>query len=396
MRLRFALKLLWVNLSIFVFGMVFLEFAAYLYYAARVAVSGSGDEVAAWVDTIPTDAYPDRAWLMTGFRENVEAQGGTQWAPYVAWREKPFSGRYVNLDVNGLRHTWNAQSTQPVKIWMFGASTMWGTGARDDYTIPSALSKMLAKVFPSRIQVTNYGTTGYVSTQEIIYMLRELQQGRRPDIAIFYDGYSDTFAAFQNRTAGVPQNENNRIREFNILSRSRTRDFFWEVLKRSNLYNLMEGVHTKLLGTKPLPPLSPEMQSQLVVGVLQNYSMNKTIVELIAEKMGFLPLFYWQPTPYTRTNRNDFEESWVKDPAQKHFFEDAYAAVRRSPLETNGSFHDISDVFEGYVGTLYIDYAHITERGNEIIARRMFQDVGPLVAREIARRQSQAGGLIQR
>lgn len=78
------------------------------------------------------------------------------------------------------------------------------------------------------------------------------------------------------------------------------------------------------------------------------------------------------------------------------FFDDVYAAVRRSPLETNGSFHDISDIFQGYVGTLYIDYAHITERGNEIIARRMFQDVRPLVAREIARRQSQAGGLIQR
>ena len=267
---------------------------------------------------------------------------------------------------------------------------MWGTGARDDYTIPSALSKMLAQVFPSRVRVTNFGQGGYVNTQEMILLFRELQRGSRPDILIFYDGYNDTFAAFQNRAAGMPQNENKRIQEFNILNRSRTRDFFWEVLKRSNLYNLMEGVHTKLFGTKPLPPLSPEMQSQLVVGVLKNYSMNKTIVEAVAEKMGFLPVFYWQPTPYTRTNRNDFEESWLKDPAQEHFFDDVYAAVRRSPLETNGSFHDISDIFQGYVGTLYIDYAHITERGNEIIARRMFQDVRPLVAREIARRQSQA------
>ena len=178
---------------------------------------------------------------------------------------------------------------------------MWGTGARDDYTIPSALSKMLAQVFPSRVRVTNFGQGGYVNTQEMILLFRELQRGSRPDILIFYDGYNDTFAAFQNRAAGMPQNENKRIQEFNILNRSRTRDFFWEVLKRSNLYNLMEGVHTKLFGTKPLPPLSPEMQSQLVVGVLKNYSMNKTIVKAVAEKMGFLPVFYWQPSPYTRT-----------------------------------------------------------------------------------------------
>ena len=130
--------------------------------------------------------------------------------------------------------------------------------------------------------------------------------------------------------------------------------------------------------------------------MLQCYTVNKEIIEAAGEKMQFTSLFFWQPTPYTRTNRNDFEESWLKDPAQRRFIEDAYAAIRRSPLETSASFHDISNVFQGYAGTLYMDSAHVTERGNEIIARRMFQDVAPLVAREVARRQSQAGDLIQR
>jgi lysophospholipase L1-like esterase len=391
--LGFALKLVWVNLSILVFGVIFLELGAYMYYMARSAVSLPSDEAAAWVDTIPADAYPDRTWLTTGFHE-TSGPGG-QWAPYVAWRGKPFSGRYVNVDVNGLRHTWNMQATQPLEIYVFGGSTLWGQGARDDYTIPSALSKMLAEVFPSRVRVTNFGQLGYVNTQEMIALFRELQHGSRPDIAIFYDGYNDTFAAFQNRVAGVPQSEQNRIKEFNILNRSRSRDLYWEVLKRSNLYNLMEGVHTKLFGTKPLPPLSPEMQNQLAADVLQNYSMNKTIIESVAQTTGFISCFYWQPTPYTRPNRNRFEESWLRDAAQELFFEEVYAAVRRSSLETNASFHDISDVFQGHEGTLYIDEAHTTERGNEIIARRIFQDVAPLVAREIARRQSKTGGLIQ-
>ena len=309
-------------------------------------------------------------------------------------RGKPFSGRYVSVDVNGLRHTWNMPATRPLEIYVFGGSTMWGQGARDDYTIPSALSKMLAEVFPSRVRVTNFGQLGFVNTQEMISLFRELQRGSRPDIVIFYDGYNDTFAAFQNQVARVPQNEGHRIKEFNILNRSRSRDFYWEVLKRSNIYNLMEGAHTKLFGTKPLPALSPEKQSQLVTDVLQNYSMNKTIVELVGEKIGFISCFYWQPTPHTRENRNHFEELWLRDRAQGSFFEDVYAAVKRSPLETNVSFHDISDVFRGHEGTLYIDEAHTTERGNEIIARRMFQDVAPLVARQIAPRQSQTEVLI--
>jgi hypothetical protein len=393
MRFRFALKLVCLNLSLLVSGVILLELGAYVYYMARVAMSG--DEIAAMVDTIPNDAYPDRAWLMSGLREQIGG-GVIQWAPYVGWRHKPFSGRYVNLDVHGLRRTWNLPATQSVEIYMFGGSTMWGQGARDDYTIPSALSKMLAQIFPSRVRITNFGQLGYVNTQEMIFLFRELQHGSRPSIVIFYDGYNDTYAAFQNREAGVPQNEQIRIREFNILNRSRTPDFFWEVLKRSNLYNLIEGAHTKLFRTKPLPLLLPETQSQLVADVLQNYSMNKTIIEAVANNTGFVPLFYWQPTPYTRANRNRFEESWLRDPAEGLFFKDVYAAVRHSPLETNASFHDIGDVFQGFEGTLYIDFAHTTERGNEIIARRMLQDVVPLVARQIARQESQTEGLIRR
>src|SRR3954451_8179244 len=120
---------------------------------------------------------------------------------------------------------------------MFGGSTLCGIGARDHYTIPSFLSKMLTQAFPERIRVTNYGTTGFVNTQEMILLIRELQRGCRPQIVIFYDGYNDTFSAFQNRIAGIPLNEDNRVAEFNILQSSRTRDLFLAALKRSNIYN---------------------------------------------------------------------------------------------------------------------------------------------------------------
>ena len=72
---------------------------------------------------------------------------------------------------------------------MFGGSTMWGAGARDDYTIPSFLSKMLTQAFPGRIRVVNYGRSGFVSTQERILLFQALQHGCRPQIAIFYPGF---------------------------------------------------------------------------------------------------------------------------------------------------------------------------------------------------------------
>jgi hypothetical protein len=269
---------------------------------------------------------------------------------------------------------------------MFGGSTMWGVGARDDYTIPSFLSKRLAQAFPGRVHVVNYGTTGFVSTQEMMLLLRELQRGCRPRIAIFYDGYNDTFSAFQNRVAGITLNEQNRAAEFNILQSHRTRDLFTAALKKSNIYNAIHDIHEELFRKKQLPALPAKTENDLTSGVLKYYKANSDIIEAIGEKMGFSALFYWQPTPYTRSNRTQFEESWLKDRAQQEFFSEVYANIKNFRLPARTSFHDISDVFEGYDGTLYMDFAHTTERGNRIIAGRIFRDVAPLVEREIARR----------
>ena len=127
---------------------------------------------------------------------------------HVYWRRAPISGKYVNIDADGLRKTWNPPGLpeQPIRIFMFGGSTTWGTGSRDEYTIPSQLSKILAQRFGPRVEVVNYGEGGYVNTQELIRFLKEIERGNVPQIAIFYDGYNDVFSAFQNGIGGIPQN----------------------------------------------------------------------------------------------------------------------------------------------------------------------------------------------
>ena len=319
-RLRLILKLLWVSLSFFVFIIISLELGAYLYYTVSTAISKLNDPVAVRVNAIPADAYEDRSWLLVGLRE---PRNELQWEPYTYWRRQPFSGSYVNIDDNGRRHTWNLPAHQPVNIYMFGGSTLWGIGARDDYTIPSFLSKMLTQAFPERIRVTNYGTTGFVNTQEMILLIRELQRGCRPQIVIFYDGYNDTFSAFQNRIAGIPLNEDNRVAEFNILQSSRTRDLFLAALKRSNIYNIIRDIYKKSFEPKQLQqlPSSPsKMENKLIVDVLNYYTTNNNIIEAIGGKMQFSPVFYWQPTPYTRVNRNRFEDNGLQIVRKRSFF----------------------------------------------------------------------------
>src|SRR5689334_20260220 len=79
-RFQSVLKLIWVNLSIFVFIIIFLELGAYLYYTVNTAISKLNDPVAARVNTIPADAYEDRSWLLIGLREPRDE---LQWEPYT-------------------------------------------------------------------------------------------------------------------------------------------------------------------------------------------------------------------------------------------------------------------------------------------------------------------------
>lgn len=143
-----------------------------------------------------------------------------QWHPYVLWRRRPFTGRYINVDAAGRRRTWNreAPGDRPTEIVAFGGSTLWGNGARDENTIPSYVSRLLDES-GHRTRVTNYGELGFVSTQNLVSLMLELQAGRVPGVVFCYDGVNDVVATLQSREAGLPQLSNRLSSTMNRLYR---------------------------------------------------------------------------------------------------------------------------------------------------------------------------------
>src|SRR5262249_55880433 len=147
-----------------------------------------------------------------------------RWEPYVYFRERPLAGQTINISAEGLRATWTAPAvtgpagaqTRPFKLLLLGGSSLWGFGARDDHTIPSLLARALHDRGEA-VEIRNLAEIGYVSTQELIALVRELQAGYRPDLVLFYDGVNDTTSALLEGEAGVSTNEVNRRREFNLL-----------------------------------------------------------------------------------------------------------------------------------------------------------------------------------
>ena len=94
-----------------------------------------------------------------------------------------------------------------LSIWMFGGSTMANLETSDENTISNSLCKNLN--FKSSI--LNLGVGGFHSELEIIKFINLTKmnsissKNTKPDIAIFYDGYNDSYRVLMNsRWSGLP------------------------------------------------------------------------------------------------------------------------------------------------------------------------------------------------
>jgi hypothetical protein len=163
------------------------------------------------------ESYKGASWFREYTKEASRAFFKVKWSPYVYWKTEPFKGKYISINNDSSRKTWSPpiDSAKPIyHIFMFGGSTLWGWGARDDYTIPSLVAKILHTKYDMQAKITNFGELGYISTQEAIRYMQELQHHNIPQLVIFYDGLNDVFAALQNGAAGIPHNEFKREKEF--------------------------------------------------------------------------------------------------------------------------------------------------------------------------------------
>jgi lysophospholipase L1-like esterase len=335
------------------------------------------------------DGYGNAEWAVEYFNE-ANSMPLYTWHSYVYWRATPFKGKYTNIDEEGIRHTWNGtnkeESTKSFRIFMFGGSTMWGSGARDEETIPSFLAKTLRECGLSA-EVTNFGIGGYITTQEVISLLRELQRRNMPDLVVFYDGANDVFSTFQNKgMAGIPQNEYNRQREFNLLRpemiRRLQKEALLETFLNSSTYQILRSLLRRVTGRDLLhvewnPSVYPPL-NQVASEVVRVYDWNITLVRTLGQAYGFKTLFYWQPIVSTKDKPTQYEQEIAQGVSLGDYYE-ATTTMLKAQLSEVDTFHDISRVFNGDPKPYFVDTVHMTGGGNEIVARRMLKEVVPMV-----------------
>jgi hypothetical protein len=155
--------------------------------------------------TYPNYRDYDPEVALSIFKEEAEIK--TAYMPFTAYRRKGFKGTAVNVsDEHGFRRSINEALDN--SVWFLGGSTMWGTGAMDEATIPSLFAELTGK------NVSNLGEGGYSSFQELIQLQILLANGYSPAHVLFYDGVNDGYYSCRKNEPLPTHNYRSRYKQY--------------------------------------------------------------------------------------------------------------------------------------------------------------------------------------
>ena len=336
-------------------------------------LSISGDQR----QTLPV--YKDLPWQADYWSEHKKVNR-THFEPYFLWRREQFSGKYINIDSDGVRQTTNKgdPSENDLKIFMFGGSTMWGTGVPDQYTIPSFLQSTLGGGY----DVCNYGEAGYVSTQELNYLLHQLALNNIPDFVIFYDGVNDGYAGAYS--PAIPRNPQElRTRDIKLrINNKHNYNILSQLFEESN-YKKLLGYFTEQQGHQKWDEkvrVTLEVNSKEVIDIYETHIKQ---VNALAKEYGFQPFFFWQPNLFTGTRKLFPHEKKIVENASPVWFKSQqlvykYAKEKFLDREDENIFF-LGNIFDELEEPLYIDWCHVGPNGNKIIANQIHQRIGKIL-----------------
>ncbi len=333
--------------------------------------------------------YARQAW--TGrFVADQDAIGSARvrYEPFTVWRRPPYASETVNVGPDRQRVVPGSDCTPGArKIWFFGGSSMWGTSSPDWATIPALFRAEMHERTTAPLCVRNFGESAWSSTQEVIALVKALQRGELPDVAVFYDGANDLNFAFEN---GDPYGHAQFAIVRRQFDRSRRSRGGGRGVERSPSELLRWFAPNLAARVDQAWPVAPEQAAghrldpgELAAEAVRVLRLNREVVRALASRFGFEVHFFWQP--YLVAGRKPLApgEEQMMASARRYRpgflsmveFANALVASGQAPDET-----DLSRVFEGTTEQVYTDPVHVTPRGNELVVRAMVRAIGEKIA----------------
>lgn len=329
---------------------------------------------------VDSPAMANDAWRFRYFAD-LQRTGGTYW-PFTEQRPTDFSSPYLHIR-NWQRRTWRAPdlTADAPNLWMFGGSTTFGEGQRDDATIASWLAR-LAAADGLPVRIDNYGQRGWTHFQEMILYEQQLAQRPDPDLAVFYDGVNELSAQSQ-LTEAVPAGTSTAQMAERVGSAGTKTEFVQQQQGSSDLagdawfaYSEHSLVHKVAHLVRPTaasaaegPPdkIGPpperdrlgtvyDITDQDGIDAAAVYRRGQTLSLDLSADHGVEPFFFWQPVAYDGR------------PQQL-----ARARLRPPTVNVSDALDNRPDV--------YIDGAHTNETGARLVAEALWLRIEPAVRR---------------
>lgn len=292
------------------------------------------------------------------------AQLKLQVLPYYHWRKMPFQGNSIQIDNHLIRKTIKNPHPLAKKVFLFGGSTLWGTGVPDQYTIPSLVQTLLGPGY----DVYNFGETAFVSAQELNLLLEQLSNGFIPDLVIFYDGANDTYAGLY--APGRPRHPQFRGEDYQ--SKEELSYLINKIIEKTNYIALTERY--KIWRKKDLQSvwdqnIAPNLEKN-ALETIKHYSHFIKQVNALGKAYGFEVHYFWQPTLILGNKPLAASEQEIlatTSPALVSSYQQMYK-MAKTELQKEKNFHYIAEIFNETTEPLYFDCHHMGPKGNQLVA----------------------------
>ncbi len=298
--------------------------------------------------------------------------------PFTQFRERPFSGRFVNVSEAGYRVSKNQGPWPPdpgvYNVFVFGGSTTFGYGVPDTQTVASYLQEDLSARVSRTVRVYNFGRGSYVSEQERVLLEELLIGGVAPDLALFIDGLNEfafpTGPAETERLEavfGAKPDPLDRWPAIKRLPMTRLASF----LRRSGTAALARGPRVDGRNVEPTAAFDDGKyrDPQVIERVIERYFENKKLIEAVAASRGITAAFVWQPIPLYKYDltyhifaRSDFGSNFFA----RYGYGDVARRVAEDP--PGEDFLWCADIQESLREPLYVDKVHYTARMSHLLA----------------------------
>lgn len=258
-------------------------------------------------------------------------------------------------------------------IWLFGGSTMENNEVPDDRTAANILTQRL-KQSGIRATVYNFGTSSFQSSLELIKfqdLLRRVSPKERPAVAVFYDGYNDSYYGFKAGAGNIQGDLSAKMGA--LITRQDGRLILYHASEWLARYSVFWErvaawrISARLFG-KPKLDGSPQNLAQTV----STYLANQRMIRATCKEYNIRCLFVLQPMLCTKMNLTAVEQDILgkQFAGLVPFTRDFYSQVRQAAGK-NADFVDLSGLLNDSKEWDFYDIGHITPASSGKIGERL-------------------------